>query len=145
MSSLHSSTFDNTASLALTGPSSFKTTVDRWFVRMDTKLDRATKSMNPHVTPQALTIVVSEVPGRPSQFMATLNGSELVTSKTPFLDSARALLASGYDPATILLMKWVGKDVVSLSGRLGELSKLDIRDDNSRGPEFIPYKPGLRP
>lgn len=61
------------------------------------------------------------------------------TSRTPLLDAARTLLASGADPeATLSMRRAVGP--VAMSGKVGILAGFTVRDDD-RGVRFEPYRP----
>jgi hypothetical protein len=47
--------------------------------------------------------------GRPVRFTATLDGDFVVLSDQPLVDSARELLARGFDPVTLLTLRHQGK------------------------------------
>jgi hypothetical protein len=88
---------------------------------------------------QALQIFVVETRG--GCFRAYLaNGRELVkSSRTPFLDAARVLLAEGVDPATRLTM--LRGSTESLSAPIGEAAKLKVKETEVYGPRFEPWTP----
>src|SRR5256885_1365763 len=67
---------------------------------------------------QHLLIVVEPV-GR-DRFSARLDGRLLLqSSRMPFLDAARALIAEGINPSTVLVMRHAGSEVDALRARLG--------------------------
>ena len=58
---------------------------------------------------------------------------------TPFCDGARALLAEGFPPGSILAMKHLGEADYALRGKLGAVAKLTVEEGN-RGPRFVRWK-----
>jgi hypothetical protein len=93
-----------------------------------------------------LTIIVTPHPtenGRKhaSLFDAALEGDTkiLCTSKQPFLDGARKLLARGHDPTTLLVMRWAGAKDWALRGPLGAAAKLTVDEHNSALAKWKPY------
>jgi hypothetical protein len=55
-------------------------------------------------------------------FEARVNGRLVCAgSRTPFLDTARALLAEGYDPATTIVMRHAGSDHNILRASIGSM------------------------
>jgi hypothetical protein len=67
------------------------------------------------------------------KFEARLGDRLLCVSWTPFVDSARALLAEGVDPNTTITMRHLGKDHDALRGTLGVVGGLRVS-----GPNFRP-------
>jgi hypothetical protein len=65
----------------------------------------------------------------------------LKSSRQPFLDGARALLAQGIDPETVLVMARRGTGSESLRARVGDAAKLAVREDDRVGPRFVKWKP----
>ena len=61
-------------------------------------------------------------------FTGTVDGELLVTSKAPFCDVARVLLARGVDSNSWLVMRHAGSDVDSLRGKIGIIAKLTVRE-----------------
>ena len=53
---------------------------------------------------QRLSLVVTPRPGNPCLFDARIGGRLICTSREPFLESARVLLAEGVNPAAVLTM-----------------------------------------
>jgi hypothetical protein len=91
----------------------------------------------PHVRQQLLIV---EPVGRRGKFAARLDGRLLVrSSRTPFCDAARALLAEGVDSSTILVMRHAGSEVDALRARLGVAARLTVREDRG-APEFVRYR-----
>ena len=81
-------------------------------------------------------IIVSPV-GKPGQFSASINGRVIVaSSRTPFLTAARALIAEGISPATIISMRHAGSAITSLRSAVGHAAKLTVRESNTTGPRF---------
>jgi hypothetical protein len=92
----------------------------------------------------ALIIVVSPVPGSPGHFRAQLEGTDEVlvaSSRQPFVDSARALVAKGFDPNATLIMRHSGSDVVALKARLAVAAKRDV-EEGPNGPRFVSHRTG---
>jgi hypothetical protein len=94
-----------------------------------------------------LTIIVSPVLGSPGHFRSQLEGRDdplVVTSRQPFVDSARVLLALGHDGNADLVMKHAGRDTVALKGRLSIAAKLSV-EEGPNGPRLVPHRTGSRP
>jgi hypothetical protein len=87
-------------------------------------------------------LVVSPV-GRPGHFRAQLGHRELVTSRQPFLDSARVLLGEGCDPTTVLVMRHAGSPTESLRATIGAAAKLTVAEGELDPPRFRAWKPFL--
>jgi len=51
------------------------------------------------------------------------------------------LLALGYDPEQRLVMRHQGSSINAMSGKIGELAKLAVRETITEGPHFVPYQP----
>ena len=67
-------------------------------------------------------------------------GEELVrSSRQPFLDAARTLLAAGVDPATKLVMRHRDTDYDTLTATVGTAAKLTV-DERSSKTVFRPYR-----
>jgi hypothetical protein len=56
------------------------------------------------------------------KWSATLDGNGLCVSASPFITSARILIAQGFDPNLVVEMWPAGADVWSLRGRLGAVA-----------------------
>jgi len=65
-------------------------------------------------------------------------GMCLRSSRTPFLDAARALVAAGFPGNSVLVMRRQGQDAVTLRGRIGPASRLTIKE-TPFGPKLAPY------
>jgi hypothetical protein len=87
---------------------------------------------------------------KPGRFDAKLVGGGDVflveSTRTPFLDSARALLAGGLAaPSDVLIMRHDGSEHDALRAAVGVAAKLTVNED---GPRFVRHAPerlaGLR-
>jgi hypothetical protein len=85
-----------------------------------------------------LIIVVEEV-GH-GRFEARYDGRPICISPTPFLDSARALLANGIDPSTTLVMRHAGSSINALIGKIGAAAKLRVTTNTHGTPVFGIWK-----
>jgi hypothetical protein len=93
--------------------------------------------------PQPLVIVVDPV-GHRGRFQARFNGRVVVaSSRTPFCDAARALLAEGVHPATQIVMRHVGSATDALTATVGVAAKLTV-EDGDRSPRFRKWRPLLK-
>jgi hypothetical protein len=96
------------------------------------------RSKEPHCKQQLLIV---EPVGR-DRFAARLDGRLLATSRTPFCDAARALIAEGADPSTILIMRHAGSEIDALRARLSVAARLTVEERPSGGPpRFARYRP----
>jgi hypothetical protein len=85
-----------------------------------------------------LTTQVAEREKRDGVFAASLDGRQLLcTSRHPFLDSARVLLAEGVPPQTRLTMCHVGSFANSLTATVGAAAKLTVDES---GPRFAKWQ-----
>lgn len=85
-------------------------------------------------------IHVNELAARNGRFNARLpDGRELVqSSRQPFLDTARTLIAEGVDPAEKLVM--MRGQTQSLSGLIGEAARLTVKEGGGP-PRFVQWSP----
>jgi hypothetical protein len=62
-------------------------------------------------------------------------GAEPLTRPTrqPFFDAARALLALGYPPETIITARHCGSSIVAMRGVIGELAEWTVKERDSGG------------
>jgi hypothetical protein len=62
-------------------------------------------------------------------------GGQLIVARTrePLLDGARALLAAGYHPDTIVVMRHAGSDVDVLTARIGTAARFYV-EESGHGP-----------
>jgi hypothetical protein len=96
-----------------------------------------------HQSDQPLVIVVEPV-GHRGRFQARLDGGVLVaSSRTPFCDAARALLAEGVDPATRIMMRHAGSATDALTATVAVAAKLTV-EDGDRVPYFRRWRPSPR-
>ena len=70
-----------------------------------------------------------------------LHGRLLCESRTPFFSAARVLALEGADPDTVLEMVRSDTNAVCLRGRLGFLSRLTVKENETEGPCFARYRP----
>src|SRR5262252_8976449 len=89
-----------------------------------------------------ITIVVSEVDNA-GRFSAHVDGRYILTSPSPFCDAARALVAQGADPQSILTMKHAGSETVALSAILGDAAELRVTTNTTGSPVFERYRKPL--
>ena len=90
-----------------------------------------------HLAHQVLVIKPS---GRAGRFFGHIDDDLIVTSRQPFLDGARALLARGYDPATPYNMRHTNSDALSfVTTTIGRAAGLSVNADRTRFQKFIPF------
>lgn len=79
----------------------------------------------------------------PDGYEGRLKDSDAVLARTrePFLDAARALLASGCDPSAMLIMRHGGSDADCLRATIRVAAGLTVGEDQERGPRFKRWKP----
>jgi hypothetical protein len=88
-----------------------------------------------------LVVVVATAAGRPGHFVATLNGTALITaSKTPMCAAGRGLLAEGFDPDAIVVLKHAYSPTVCLTAKLGVAARLAVKDCHRGKPTFEPWQ-----
>jgi hypothetical protein len=78
---------------------------------------------------------------KPGRFLGYVGDELIVTSRQPFLDGARALLARGYDPATPYNMRHANSDVLSfVTTTIGHAAGLSVVDaaQGTRFRKFVP-------
>jgi hypothetical protein len=90
-----------------------------------------------HLAHQVLVIKPSS---RAARFFGYLGDDLIVTSRQPFLDGARALLARGYDPATPYNMRHANSDALSfVTTTIGHAAGLSVSD--ARTPRIQKFEP----
>jgi hypothetical protein len=82
---------------------------------------------------ETIQLIVVAVGG--GMFTASLDGMVLCCSRQPFVDSARVLIQSGWDPAAMLVMRHAGADHDALTARIGTAASLSISDDRYGRPK----------
>jgi hypothetical protein len=89
-----------------------------------------------------LIVLVAPADGNTGWYQARLDGDDrvLCVSRTPFFDAARTLVAAGYSPDTILILRHVGSDTDSLRARLGTAASLTV-EETGYGPQIRRGKP----
>jgi hypothetical protein len=92
------------------------------------------------------TIVIVVAPcegGQGGGFSAHVSNGQLLvrSSRQPFLDAARELIAQGHDPNLTLIMRHRGSDVPALQASIGAASRLTVDEDRTRAPRFKRWKP----
>jgi len=98
---------------------------------------RSTSMPTRYTTQSSIAIVIiTSIVGRRGWFTARHDGRLLYHSRTPLLDGARTLLAAGYPPNTILVMKHAASDVVALSSIVGAAARLTVNDNRLGTPQF---------
>jgi hypothetical protein len=92
---------------------------------------------------QPLVIVVEPV-GHRGRFRGRLDGRVVVaSSRTPFCDSARALIAEGVDPAIRIVMRHAGSATDALTATVGVAAPLTV-EDSDHSPRFRKWRPLLK-
>jgi hypothetical protein len=82
-------------------------------------------------------------PTRAGMFEARIDGLLICTSRQPFLDAARVLLAEGFAPDAYLVMRHVGSAHDSLSASIGAAAQLTVEHSVHGKPVLRPYKGSL--
>jgi hypothetical protein len=73
------------------------------------------------------------------RFTASIDGRVVVESnRQPFLETARVLIAEGYNPSATIIMRRAGSTVNALRAKLGAAARLTVREDTT---SFEAWKP----
>jgi hypothetical protein len=89
-----------------------------------------------------LVIIVSPIsPGHFAARLETTNELLVGSSRQPFLDAARVPISQGYDGNAILVMKYLGSDIIALKAPLAKAAKLGV-EEGPNGPRFVPFRTG---
>ncbi len=90
----------------------------------------------------SLTVVITPAPRGAGRFEVRLDGDDrlLCVSRTPFFDAARELVAAGYDPNILLILRYSGSEVDCLRARLGMAASLSV-EETDYGPKLRGWKP----
>src|SRR5262249_10841778 len=88
-------------------------------------------------------ITITARPNGRSRYDALYLGEVLVKSTSiPFLAGCRALLARGFDPNAVAVMRHEGSTTDSLRGRIGKAAELTVSEATADGkPRSAPYPP----
>jgi hypothetical protein len=91
---------------------------------------RKSAPVNATACPQVTITIAPDV--RRGRYRAYLETEQemLCTSRQPFFDSARKLIARGHGPQTMLIMRWQGAEGWALRGPLGVAAKLTLDEHN---------------
>jgi hypothetical protein len=89
-----------------------------------------------------LIVLVIKPSGKAGRFLGYIGDELIVTSRQPFLDGARALLARGYDPATPYNMRHASSAMQSFATTtIGHAAGLSVSDTRTpRFQKFTPFK-----
>src|SRR5262245_44350954 len=89
-----------------------------------------------------LTVIVCPAQRRPDSYEARLEGDDriLCVSSTPFCDSARQLIAEGYDSRVIFVFRHASSDEDCLRANLGTAASLTV-EETKYGPRLRVWKP----
>lgn len=88
-----------------------------------------------------LKIIITPASSSGERFEARLYGEDrvLCVSRTPFFDAARELIAGGYDPNLMLVLRHAGSDTDRLSAKLGTAASLTV-EETDYGPKLRRWK-----
>jgi hypothetical protein len=77
------------------------------------------------------------------RYLATLDDKAIGIKPTrqPFFNAARALLALGHDPATMLEARYRGSKIIAMCSTIGEAAKWRIKETDKRGLEKLIWSP----
>ena len=80
-------------------------------------------------------MIVTLIPHRHGQMFACElpNGMRIKPMKVPIFGAARALLALGFTPDTLLEFRHVGSGIIAAGGIVGELAKWTVRERDRGG------------
>jgi hypothetical protein len=78
---------------------------------------------------------------RPGIYTAVLGGRCLVRSRQPLLDGARALLAEGVPPETMLATRHAGSAIVATRATVGEAARWTIEENDRDGLRRVRWNP----
>jgi hypothetical protein len=93
-----------------------------------------------------IVIIVSPIKTSAGRFHASLGTTGellVVSSRQPFVDSARVLIEKGYDPIVMLEMMHADSNVVALRARLGKAARVPV-EEGVNGPRFVPFRKGSK-
>jgi hypothetical protein len=77
----------------------------------------------------------------PAHFDALVDDQAIVTStRQPFFDGCRALLALGYDPGQVAVMRHAGSPVDCLYGAIGAAAALTVKEPDADAIRLATWK-----
>jgi hypothetical protein len=85
---------------------------------------------------QTATLVIAPIASRGGRYTVRHQGPLLCRSRTPLLDGARALLASGYSTDAIVELRHAGSDHAAIRAVLGVAAGLTVADNRYGCPVF---------
>jgi len=86
-------------------------------------------------------LIITVAPLGRGRFRAEFHGRVIVaSSRTPFVDAARVLIARGHDPNIVLAMQHVGDDAFALRAVLGIAARLAVLENDRHAPKFIRWE-----
>jgi hypothetical protein len=99
---------------------------------------------NLHHRPEQPLVIIVDPVGHRGRSRAQLDGRVLVaSSRTPFCDAARVLVAEGFDPATRIVMRHAGSATNALTATMGGAAQLTV-EEGDRVPYFRRWRPSPR-
>jgi hypothetical protein len=101
----------------------------------------AQKQYQAHCQSGVVLILAIKPAPKPGRLLGYLADELIVTSRQPFLDGARALLARGYDPTTPYNMRRANSDALSFgTTTIGHAAGLSVNDSRTRFQKFVPFR-----
>lgn len=83
---------------------------------------------------QGQAVLIRAFPLGGSWFEAQCSGQLIVArTREPLLDGARALLAAGYHPDTVIVLRHAGSDINALRARIGTAARFYV-EESGHGP-----------
>jgi hypothetical protein len=73
-------------------------------------------------------IIITAAPAGRGRFDASVDGRYILTSRSPFLDTARILAAQGADPATRIGLMHEGSDRIAMRSTIGIAAGLIVEE-----------------
>ena len=86
-----------------------------------------------------MTIDVTVSTAGAGTLVASIEGREIVRSRTPFFVAARTLFEDGTPPKTILTMRWSKSDITSMRLTVGAAARLTVSEDKG-GTRITPWR-----
>jgi hypothetical protein len=85
---------------------------------------------------QTATLVIAPIAARAAWYTARHQGRLSCCSRTPLLDGARELLASGFSAHTVIELRHAGSDAVAMRAVLGVAASLTVTANRTGRPVF---------